>query len=88
MATEGGRRVMREIIGRTGLFESIFRQPSPLVRPEERLVFNGAWRDFGQWLHDEVAKCHPAAYDLMNNEARLAKQMEGEPEKKEAEADE
>ncbi len=88
MSSEKGRRVMRAIISRSGLFESVFRQPSPMVLPEERLTFNGAWRDFGQWVHDEVAECHPAAYDLMNNEARMAKQMEREPDAERKESEE
>lgn len=87
MSGPRGRRFVREIIARCGLFESVFRQPSPLVRPEERLCFNGARRDLGQWVHDEAAGCHPTAYDLMNNEARMAKAMERDPlpEKKEEE---
>ncbi len=87
MSGPRGRRFVREIISRAGLFESGFRHPSPMVRPEERLVFNAAWRDFGQWVHDEAARCAPTTYDTMNLEKRLTAQMERDPqpEKKEEE---
>jgi len=80
MSSPRGRRVVREVIARTGLYESVFRHPSPLVLPEERLIFNGARRDLGQWIHDEAMGCNPVAFELMNNEARMARQMEREPE--------
>lgn len=88
MSSPRGRRFVREVIARCGLYESVFRQPSPMVLPEERLVFNGARRDLGQWVHDEATRSNPAAFELMNNEAAIAKHMEREPEAEKKESEE
>lgn len=75
-----GRRLMWRILARTGMGESIFRQPSIAVRPEERLIFNGAWKDFGEWLKCEAAAADPVNYEKMDLEARLTKALERGPQ--------
>jgi len=75
MSTEPGRRVIRRIIVRGGIYKSVFRQREG-VRPEDTPVFNGAQRDFAQWVHDEAMEAHPLGFEKMNLEARLAKALE------------
>ena len=75
MSTEPGRRVIRRIIVRGGIYKSVFRQRDS-VRAEDTVVFNGAQRDFAQWLHDEAMEAHPLGFEKMNLEARLAKALE------------
>jgi len=88
MSSERGRRLMWWLLGETGLYESIFRQPSPMVMAAERLVYNGAKRDFGQWLQSELRRICPTQFDTMGLEARVQKALEREPVKPTAPANE
>ena len=88
MDSPRGRRLVRGILVKTGLFESVFRQPSNMVLPEERLVFNGARRDFGQWLHDQLSEHSPISLDTMNLEYRTQKLLEQSGEAKKEKSDE
>ena len=83
-----GRRFVWWLLGETGLYESLFRQPSPMVRPEERLTYNGAKRELGLMLQSELRRVCPAEYDTMGLEARLQKALEREPVAKKAPAHE
>lgn len=69
MGLAAGRRLMRRLLSKGGLYESVFR-PRPLLTPEQAVVFNGAQRDFAQWLHDELMMCAPVSFGQMNDEAR------------------
>jgi hypothetical protein len=92
MSTPRGRRFMWWLLGEAGLYESLFRQPSPLVLPEERLVYNGAKREFGIQVQSELRAVCPIEFDTMGLEARVQKALEREPAKpvakKQEEADE
>jgi hypothetical protein len=69
MSFAEGRRFIRRLLSKGGLYMSVFRD-RPLLTPEQRVVFNGAQRDFAQWLHDEVLVCAPQSFELMNSDAR------------------
>lgn len=90
MSGTKGRRFMWWLLGQTGLYESVFRQDSNMIRPEERLIFNGAKRELGLMLQSELRRICPAEFDTMGLEARLQKALEREPvkAKQEAERDE
>lgn len=75
MADPRGRRFVRRVIVAAGLFESVFRFV-PVLAPEQWPTFNGAIRDFGQSVSDEVMNCAPAGFQLMNSDAAVARQME------------
>ncbi len=93
MSGPKGRRFMWWLLGETGLYESVFRQP-PMVRAEERLVYNGAKRELGLMLQSELRRICPTEFDTMGLEARVQKALEREPAKppvsssKEGESDE
>jgi hypothetical protein len=70
MAAPNGRLLFRSLLDRLGLLQSAFRSPSPLVRPEDRLCFNGARREFAVELYDDAVKYAPSELDLMQLEAR------------------
>lgn len=79
MSAPKGRSVMWWLLGETGLYESVFRHPSPMVRPEERVVYNGAKRELGLMLQSELRRVCPAEFDTMGLEARLQKALERGP---------
>src|SRR5689334_796987 len=81
MSSPRGRRFMWWLLGETGLYESIFRQPSHLVMAAERLVYNGARREIGLELQSELRRTCPTEYDTMGLEARVQKALEKEPVK-------
>jgi len=81
MSSPRGRRFVWWLLGETGLFESVFRQPSPLVLAAERLVYNGARREIGLELHSELRRVCPTEFDTMSLEARVQKALEKEPAK-------
>src|SRR5213594_471255 len=87
MGDERGRRFVRWVLSLTGMWKSVFREQRS-VRPEERLVFNGAWRDLGQIVNDQVMEAHPIGFQLMNNEAYTRKAMEDADEQKSEAEDE
>lgn len=80
MSGPKGRAFMWWLLGETGLYESVFRQP-PMVAPEERIVFNGARRDLGLMLQSELRRICPTQFDTMGLEARVQKALETEPAK-------
>jgi hypothetical protein len=79
MGAPKGRAVMWWLLGETGLYESLFRQSSPMIRPEERVIYNGAKRELGLMLQSELRRVCPADFDTMGLEARLQKALEKGP---------
>jgi hypothetical protein len=88
MSGAKGRRFMWWLLGETGLYESAFRQPSPMIRPEERVIYNGAKRELGLMLQSELRRVCPAEFDTMGLEARLQKALEKGPAPQKARAHE
>jgi len=79
MSAQKGRAFMWWLLGETGLYESLFRQPSPMIRPEERVIYNGAKRELGLMLNSELRRVCPAEFDTMGLEARMQKALEKGP---------
>jgi hypothetical protein len=75
MADPRGRRVLRRCLVAAGMYETVFR-PVPMVPQDQWPTYNGAVRDYGQQLSDEMMSCAPQGFQLMNSDAILAKQME------------
>lgn len=75
MSDPRGRRFVRRVIVAAGLFETVFRFV-PSLPPEQWPTFNGAIRDFGQSVSDEVMNAAPAGFQLMGSDAALARQIE------------
>ena len=75
MSDVAGRRFVYRLLSKSGLYQSVFRD-RPLLTAEQRVIFNGAQRDFGQWIHDEIAACSPIDFDRMMGEERERKLLE------------
>lgn len=78
MSSEQGRRVIRRLLAKTGMYMSVFRS-RPNVRPEERLTFNAAQAEVGVRLQAEVLEASPDMYVRMNSEAAARKLLERNP---------
>lgn len=88
MGSPKGRAFVWWLLGQTGLYESLFRHDSSMIRPEERLIYNGARRELGLMLQSELRRVCPAEFDTMGLEARLQKALERGPEPQKARANE
>lgn len=75
MSRPAGRRFVYRLLSKSGMFQSVFRD-RPLLTPEQRVVFNGAQRDFGQWIQDEVIACASVEFDRMMGEERERRLLE------------
>lgn len=69
MSDVAGRRFVYRLLSKSGLRQSVFRD-RPLLTAKQRVIFNGAQRDFGQWIEDEIIACAPIEYDRMVGEER------------------
>jgi hypothetical protein len=75
MSDVAGRRFVYRLLSKSGLNKSVFRE-RPLLRQQDWPIFNGAQRDFGQWIKDEVTRCAPVEYDRMVGEERERELLE------------
>lgn len=75
MSDVAGRRFLYRLLSKSGLYQSVFRE-RPLLRQQDWPIFNGAQRDFGQWVMDELVACAPIDYDRMIGEERELKLLE------------
>lgn len=75
MGTPAGRRFVYRLLDKSGLYQTVFR-PRDLVQPDLWPIFNGAQRDLGQWLCDEVGNCAPSAFDVMMAEKKEQRLLE------------
>lgn len=68
METESGRRFVRRMLFKLGVFDSVFKREQPQFNPEQEMWFHAALHDYGIWLLKQASRVNNPKFQLMNNE--------------------